>query len=176
VGVPDQPEPVVGDAQEGPLTTNTDTSRSIPFVDPFHVSSSVPNNSCVSLYNVRHNKGRFQHARPFMHMVELKGKRGIIAAVKGLFDDGALVNSICNSVFALLRGRLGNPILSMKTLLMADGTRVPSQGCWIGDVRLGGRTARTQFEYSQAEADGPFYLGNHYYSNSKPSMTTMTIP
>src|ERR1700685_3165837 len=29
---------------------------------------------------------------------------------------------------------------------MADGTRVPSHGCWIGDIKLGGQTVRTQFE------------------------------
>jgi hypothetical protein len=71
-------------------------------------------------------------------MVKLKGKCGIVAAVEGLFDDGALVNSICNSTFASLRGRLGDPIPSTKTLLMADGAHVPSHGCCIGDVRLGG--------------------------------------
>ena len=102
--VPDQPEPAVGDVQEGPLTINTDTYRSIPFVDSSHVSSPVSNNSCVNLYNVRYNKGQFRHVRPFVHMVELKGKPGIIAAVKGLFDEGALVNAMCNLTFASLRG------------------------------------------------------------------------
>jgi hypothetical protein len=84
--------------------------------------------------------------QPFIHAVELKGRKGIAASVEGLFDDGALVNSICNSTFALLRERLGNLTPSSKTLLMADGARISSHGRWSGDVSLGGRTARAAFE------------------------------
>ena len=135
--VPSQPEPVTGDVQEGPSATNTDVIHNIPLVDQPHVSPPQPNDNCVSLYAVGHDKDRFQRIRPFIHSVELKGKKGITTAVEGLFDEGALVNSICNSKFALLRDRLGDLLPSSKTLLMADGARVPSSGRWIGDVGLG---------------------------------------
>jgi hypothetical protein len=69
-----------------------------------------------------------------------------VAAVKGLFNDGVLVNSICDSKFPSLQGHLGNPTPSTKTLLLADGASVPSHRCWIGDVRLGGQTTQVQFK------------------------------
>jgi hypothetical protein len=102
VEVPGQPEPVVGDMQEGPPTTNTDIILNSPLVDTSHVSSSVPNDNCVSMYKVGYNKDSPSRVQPFIHTVELKGRRGITTAVKGLFDDGAMVNSICNLAFASL--------------------------------------------------------------------------
>jgi hypothetical protein len=58
------------------------------------------------MYKVGYNKdspSRVQpFIQPFIHTVELKGRRGITTAVKGLFDDGAMVNSICNLAFASL--------------------------------------------------------------------------
>jgi hypothetical protein len=128
--------------QDGPTTTNTDVIP-LPLVDISHVSSSELNDNQVSAYTVGYSNNR---PLPFIHTVELKGKKGITAAVEGLFDDGALVNSICNLTFASLCGRLGNPTPSTKTLLMADGARVSSHGRWFGDVSLGGRTARAGFE------------------------------
>jgi len=132
--------------QEGPSKMNMDIIQNMPLVDPNHVSSSVWNDNCVSTYTVGHNKDHPTPVQPFIHTVELKGRRGITAVVEGLFDDGALVNSICNSTFASLWERLGNPTSSSKTLLMADGARVSLHGCWLGDVSLGGRTARAAFE------------------------------
>jgi hypothetical protein len=98
------------------------------------------------MYTMGHNKEAPSSVRPFIHTVELKGRRGITAAVKGLFDEGALVNSICNRTFTSLQGRLGDPTPSTKTLLMADGARISSHGCWSGDVSLGGQTAHAGFE------------------------------
>src|SRR5258705_13352508 len=127
--------------QEGPPTTNPDVISNLPLVDMPNVSSSVLNDNHINMYTVGYNKDGPLRVQPFIHTVELKGRRGITAAVKGLFDDGAMVNSICNLTFASLRGRLGNATPSTNTLLMADGTRVSSHGRWFGDVSLGGRTA-----------------------------------
>jgi hypothetical protein len=120
VEVPGPPEPVVGDMQEGPSKMNMDIIQNMPLVDPNHVSLSVWNDNCVSMYTVGHNKDHPTPVQPFIHMVELKGRRGITAVVEGLFDDGALVNSICNSTFASLQEQLRNPTPSSKTLLMAS--------------------------------------------------------
>jgi hypothetical protein len=64
----------------------------------------------------------------------------------GLFDDGAMVNSICKDKFALRKDTLGKLTTSEKSLRMADGTIVPSYGRWSGGVTLGGRTAKAAFE------------------------------
>jgi hypothetical protein len=84
--------------------------------------------------------------RPFVHSVELKGKKGITQSVNGLIDDSAMVSSICSTVFSALRKSLGTLAPSPKMLRMADGTRVPSQGQWLGDISLGGRTVKESFE------------------------------
>jgi len=84
--------------------------------------------------------------QPFIHPVELRGEKGIPSKINGLFDEGALVNSICNTVFPTLQNTLGALGPSLKTLRMADGKRVPSQGRWSGDVSLGGRTVKGSFE------------------------------
>jgi len=100
--------------------------------------------------------------------------------IEGLFDDGALVNSICNSKFATLQARLGKPTPSTKTLLMADGARIASRGCWMGDVTLGGKTARASFEIFPSGGGWSLLFGKplleqfkavHDYSND-----TLSIP
>ena len=83
---------------------------------------------------------------PFVHTVDLKGKKGVPVKIAGLFDDGALVNSICKTVFPSLRRTLGELSPSTKTLRMANGAHVPSSGRWFGDVSLGGRTLKSWFE------------------------------
>jgi hypothetical protein len=85
-------------------------------------------------------------SKPFIHSVELKGKNGILNKIDGLFDDGAMVNSICKSAFSSLKDRLGATLPSSKTLRMADGAIVPSSGRWRGDVTLGGQTVEGSFE------------------------------
>jgi hypothetical protein len=120
------------------------------------------------------------HAQPFIHTVELKGRKGITATVEGLFDNGAMVNSICNLTFASLHGRLGNPTPSTNTLLMTDGARVSSHGRWFGNVSLGGQTARAGFEIFPSGGGWSLLFGKpllqqfqavHDYSND-----TLMIP
>ncbi|KII90757.1 hypothetical protein PLICRDRAFT_106573, partial [Plicaturopsis crispa FD-325 SS-3] len=57
-----------------------------------------------------------------------------------------MVNSICQNVFRGLRPSLGALKTSSRVLRMADGTVVPSQGQWEGEVSLGGVLARAAFE------------------------------
>jgi len=81
-----------------------------------------------------------------VHPVELKGEKEISVKITGLFDDGALVNSICKTVFPSLRRTLGELTPSTKTLRMANGAHVPSSGRWFGDVSLGGQMLKSWFE------------------------------
>jgi len=95
--------------------------------------------------------------------------------MKGLFDDGAMVNSICKSAFALLKDKLGKLAPSQRTLCMADGTFVPSNGCWSRDVTLGGKSVRGTFEIFRVAVDGPYYSEKPLLKNSRPSTITTTI-
>ena len=127
--------------QEGPSPTLTDNA----VANISHVSSQVPNDKLVNVYSARENELEAV-TRPFIHTVELEGEKKIPVKIAGLFDDGALINSICKAIYPSLRDRLGNLTPSTKTLRMANGAHVPSSGCWFGDVTLGGRTLKAWFE------------------------------
>ena len=131
--VPSQPEPTAGDAQQGPSDSVTDNA----VVETHLVPSQLPIDHCVDLYAVGRNDSELI-TRPFIHAVELKGAKGTVTNVDGLFDEGALVNSICNQIFPSLQCTLGALTPSLKILRMADGRRISSDGRWCGDVTLGG--------------------------------------
>ena len=95
--VPSQLQPAAGDEQAGPSSSITDN----PVARVSNVISDSPNHHCVNLY-ASESDGLETTTRPFIHAVELKGKKGIAQSVKGLFDEGAMVNSICNRVFRVL--------------------------------------------------------------------------
>jgi transposase InsO family protein len=126
---------------ESPPISITDNA----VADISNVSSKVPNHHLIDLYAVGDDHLE-KSTQPFVHTVELKGEKGITSKVRGLFDDGAMVNSICNSIFPRLRNTLGVLTPSPKTLRMADGTRVPSNGRWFGNVTVGGQTVKEWFE------------------------------
>ena len=66
--------------------------------------------------------------------------------IRGLFDNGAMINAICSSIYRKFSYILGHIRPSTKVLRMADGSRVKSHGQWVGSVGLGGRTVRAAFE------------------------------
>lgn len=134
-------EPAVGDMNNGPPPSTMNNA----VAENYHVTSNSLNqnrvDSCVvggiSLEDPVH---------PFVHLIGLKGEMGSVVEENGLFDDGAMVNSICKDRFALVKDVLGKLATSEKSLRMADGTIVPSYGRWTGGVTLGGRTAKAAFE------------------------------
>ena len=112
-------------------------------VEP-HVSLKVPIHPDIDLYTTGGNTGTMTHS--FIYEVKLKGKRGLKAKIKGLFDNSALVNGICNTAFVVLRSMLGILTPSQKTLQMADGTTVPSHGQWSKNVILKGHIVKGVFK------------------------------
>ena len=100
----------------------------------------------IDLYEVGASDEDTTPSRPFIHEVELQGDKGGVIQIKGLFDDGAMVNSICSSLFRKLRHILGCLRPSSKILRMADGVRVKSHGRWVGNIGLKGWVARSAFE------------------------------
>ncbi|KIM92457.1 hypothetical protein PILCRDRAFT_57292, partial [Piloderma croceum F 1598] len=83
---------------------------------------------------------------PFVHPVELKSETGDAVKIDGLFDNGAMVNSISKKTFIAAKNLLGELATSEKSLRMADGTIVPSCGRWSGRVTLGSQSANGSFE------------------------------
>ena len=83
---------------------------------------------------------------PFTHMVGLKGERGIITNIKGLFDDGAMVNSLCKSIYTSMQSILGNLLPSSRTQRMANGSHIPLAGRWVGDIYLGTQMVKSSFK------------------------------
>ena len=69
---------------------------------------------------------------PFVHGVELAGPKGEVVRFRSVFDDGASVNAIVETLYQTLKGRLMALMLSQKILRMADGRRIPSVGVWKG--------------------------------------------
>jgi hypothetical protein len=97
--------------REGPPISITDNA----VVQTSHVTSEPSKYHCVDIYTTKEEDSEVR-TRPFIHPVELRGKKGIPSRVDGLFDDGALINSICNKVFPTLQNTLGALTPSLKTL------------------------------------------------------------
>jgi hypothetical protein len=83
---------------------------------------------------------------PFVHGVEIAGPKGEIVRFRSVFDDGALVNAIDETLYHALKGRLAALIPSEKILRMADGRKVPSAGEWRGRITVNGVSREGSFE------------------------------
>lgn len=83
---------------------------------------------------------------PFTQWVQLLGPRGEVVRMRGVFDDGAMINAIDTRALRAVEARLSPLVPSGKSLRMANGLVVPSVGCWEGEVRVGGVTRRGVFE------------------------------
>ena len=138
-------ELTVGDkSTEGPsIPINTDTDILL-CIQP-HVTFEAPNESVVDLY-IADLTEKIEKTIPFTQMVGLKGEKGIIMNIKGLFDNGTMVNLLCKSVYTSMQGGLGNLLPSSRTLHMANRSCVPSAGRWVGDVYLGTQMVKSSFE------------------------------
>ena len=111
-----------------------------------NVITQTSEHDIINLYTVGASAENTKVMQPFIHQVKLQGtKRGTVY-IQGLFDEGALVNSICSSIFKKLQHLLGHLQLSNKTLRMADGNRVKLHGQWVGEVGLGGNKVQATFE------------------------------
>jgi len=139
--VPDTLKPAVGDTDNGPSLSKMDNA----VAENYRVTSSLSNDNRVDLCVV----GGIMledPVHPFIHPVGLEGEKGSVTKVNGLFDDRAMVNSICKDAFVLMKSTLGKLTTSEKSLHMADSTIVPSYGRWSGGVTLGSQTAKAAFK------------------------------
>ena len=104
--VPTAAEPVVGDeSKKGPsnlILTDNATVHMSPLVQ-----SEIPNKNTSDLYIVEPVLNS-KKTKPFSYMVRLKGKGEVVTNIKGLFDNGAMVNSICKTVYTAIKDKLGS--------------------------------------------------------------------
>ena len=83
---------------------------------------------------------------PFVHGVEIAGPKGEVVRFWSVFDDGALVNAIDETLYHTLKGRLAALVPSGKILRMADGRKVPYAGEWRGRITVKGISREGAFE------------------------------
>jgi hypothetical protein len=107
--------------------------------------NAAENISVFDLYEVGSLK-EGEVSLPFVQRVELSGPKGEIVRFRSVFDDGALVNAIDETLYITLKSRLAALTPSEKILRMADGRRVPSVGVWKGRVTVKGTSREGTFE------------------------------
>jgi len=98
-------------------------------------------------------------------MLSLEGPKGEAVRIRGLFDDGALVNVMCSTIFDKVKKRIGPGVTSKRQLRMANGSVIPSKTHWEGYVNLGGVSAKIDFEVFDSGGNWAFLFG-------KPSLET----
>ena len=142
VEVPGHKEPLLGDESrhvneqytqlrwEGALPVDD-----VVIPDTKIMYNKADNNNVFDLYKVGDLKGNGE-SLPFVHGVEIAGPKGEIVRFRSVFDDGASVNAIDETVYQTLKNRLTALTPSGKILRMADGRRVPSAGVWRGKVTV----------------------------------------
>ncbi|KAG2352784.1 hypothetical protein BDR07DRAFT_1497656 [Suillus spraguei] len=88
----------------------------------------------INLYStgdVKNDRHYTQHCSPFQHHTSFIGPQGEVVRVQALFDEG-------------------NWSLSMKHLRMVNGTIIPSEAVWKGDIVIGGIWAAGEFKVFQS--------------------------
>ena len=149
--VPKQVEPRLGDTTRHTNGLYTLTRREgvlpddvvvIPDTKSLYIGE---NDSVFDLYEVGGLR-EGEMSLPFVYRVELSGPKGEVVRFRSVFDDGALVNAIDETMYLTLKGRLTALLPSKKILRMADGRRVPSIGLWKGRVTVEGVHREGTFE------------------------------
>jgi len=95
---------------------------------------------------------------PFMHSIALKGTKGRIVHVQGVFDSGTMVNAMCSSVYENIKHKLPTLHPSKCRLRMANGSVIPSMGLWIGHVSMGRSTVICSIEVFPSRGSWAFLV------------------
>lgn len=117
-------------------------------------------NDVVFLYSVEEAVTSSQESQPFIYHVTVRNpKTGTVMRIKGLIDDGAMVNVVNTELWPQLAARLGDVMPSNCKLHMANGAIVPSQGQWEGEFDFEGINVRTSFELFPSRGAWSFLIG-----------------
>ena len=120
------------------------------------------NDDLVHIYSVRDwaTATSGDVSNPFIAYIEiLNEETGEIVRVKGLVDDGAMVNVMDETLWKHVQARLRTAAPSLRRLRMANGAVVLSHGRWTGTFRLGRVKARSSFEIFPSGGAWSFLIG-----------------
>lgn len=113
---------------EGLVTdTNLYSSRIIELASIYTVGAETENSKTNTA---------LEESKPFIHEVKLMGPKGEIVRIKGVFDDGAMINAMDTVVFEKVKHRLAEVKMSDRQLRMANRALVLSGGRWQGNVEI----------------------------------------
>ena len=141
--VPEHEAPMLGDnfRHVNGLYTPVQGERVLPtdvvVISDTNMYIEAENSNIFDLYEVGSLKEE-ETSTPFVHGVELAGPKGEIVRFRSVFDDGASVNAIDETLYQTLKSRLTALISSKRILRMADGRLIPSIGVWKGKVTVKG--------------------------------------
>lgn len=163
--VPKQNLPVFGD--EDSASSYKGFIETTAVISPAECdSTSLPNvqnadtNDTVFLYSVEPIVRSLHESQPFIYHVTIRNlKTGTATRVKGLIDDGAMVNVVDADLWQQLVKWLGNVHTSMRNLRMANGNIVASQGRWEGEFDFDGVSIRSSFELFPSKGTWSFLIG-----------------
>ena len=124
----------------------------------------------AEIYTVGTENGisALEESKPFIHGVILHGTKGSIVRIKGVFNDGAMINAIDENVFEQVKRRLSKRGPSRRRLKMADGTLIPSKGLWKGIVEVCEVKHEGDFEVFPSNGSWALLFG-------KPLLTTFAM-
>ena len=91
--------------------------------------------------------------------MEIAGPKWEVVRFQSVFDDGALVNAIDETLYHMLKGRLAALVPSGKILRMADGQKVPSAGEWRGRITVKGISREGAFEVFKSNRSWAMLFG-----------------
>ncbi|KAI6020903.1 hypothetical protein BKA83DRAFT_116441, partial [Pisolithus microcarpus] len=98
-------------------------------------------------------------AVPFVHNIAVKSTNGELVRVRALFDDGAMVNAMCTTVFDTIKHRLRGWTTNCQTLRMANGTIIPAVAQWTGTVCVDNAEVQATFIVFNSGGGWAFLLG-----------------
>lgn len=122
-----------------PSTITMSDIGSPPRPDTRTGNVSYDDNEVVHIYSVWTAENTENKAAvPFITILEvLNDNTGEVVRVKGLVNDGAMVNVMNSALWDIVQRRLQPVKLSSRKLRMANGAPILSEGCWTGNIRFG---------------------------------------
>ena len=130
----------------------------IPTEQASCISSNSNECEITDLYTVGY-KAKEAHITPFIHTIKIEGPQGEVVRIRGLFNKGALVNTMSSTVFEKVKMRLGPGTVSNQKLRMENGFVITSKAHWTGYVGLGSACAKIAFKVFNSRGNWAFLFG-----------------
>ncbi|KIO14673.1 hypothetical protein M404DRAFT_118868, partial [Pisolithus tinctorius Marx 270] len=96
---------------------------------------------------------------PFVQNITIDNVNGERIRVRALFDDGAMINAMCTTVFETVKHRLKGWIACSRPLRMANGTIIPAVAQWTGTIRAGDVKTQGTFVVFNSGGGWAFLVG-----------------